>query len=121
MEGCMRKIGLLLIVGCLLVSSVVFIGCREEYRQEFSYETFIVILTEEATERLVESNFDFSIFDFSEISVYEVRRISPYGMPDHLVITISDPSRKNILNAIEVISLRSEVYMAVRNWFTSIM
>ena len=105
----------------VFMSGLAMGGCsRGENEPEFSYETIIVQLTVEASDAATLSGHVFTPADFPEVALSEVRLPrgpdgpipTPLGMRMFLFLTLENPGRDNVLNAVNALNGRSDVYRA---------
>jgi len=106
------------VIGVIAVIIMTIIGVcvyrnRNTYVQEFSYENVLVTLTPEAS--LMQE--EWTRYDFSEFAFARIRSIGIIGEKMVLVLYLAEPSRDNVLRAVEILNAREDVYHAGQNWF----
>jgi len=120
----MKKLRLVMVLPLILamMGGLMMIGCNRD-REKFSYETIIVQLTVEASDAATLSGRVFTPADFlPEVTLSEVRVLdggvpTPLGLSIFLSLVLENPGRNNVLQAVDALNRRSDVYHASLNIF----
>ena len=86
---------------------------------KFSYELVEVVMTVEASQR----SEPFTVNDFPELNLAQVRDWSEYFTwirKGELTLTLAEPSRQNVLQAVYLLNSRDDIYSAALSYFVSI-
>ena len=107
----MKKI-LIFLPLLVIVISGGMMGCKNKNRNEFVDYAVYVTLTSEASLNAYQTDKVYSPIDFPEIELTEVRSL--FIQPDWLtlVLYLQTPGKQNVLNAITLLSGRSDVKSA---------
>ena len=101
---------------------VVLVGCSRNGHKEFCYETVIVSMTVEAS--AAKAAHLFTPADFlPEVALSEVSVLMPPRPPTNrtmLLLTLENPGRDNVMQAVYRLNQRSDVYWANLSVYQSI-
>lgn len=74
---------------------------------EFTDDIVVVVLTDEASEHID----DYTVKDFSQINPAEIKKVGR----NFIFITLTETGRENVLRAVYILGLRSDVKLAEPN------
>jgi hypothetical protein len=115
----MKKIGLIVLPLILVIVAIGFSGCKEEY--DFTDDVVLVVLTNEAT---FSSNLghDYTIESFPELLLSDIEVMSgdtvyvdPSQFRAILCLTLEYPSHETVLEYVEILEGRDDIYGASPN------
>ena len=120
----------------LVVCGIGLVGCKSNYKQEFEYDKVLIVLTKEATM----SMYDYTAEDFVEAGISKVYDLTAALWPEYVraltdvplpgdrpvnietfrrifTLILAEPSRRNVLNAVAILSHRDDLESAGLSWF----